>query len=258
MCLNMILNETDILNIIINYYYITCYDDINKLLLTSKYITRDNITKIIILHSEKNTFDNLCKFNNLESLEIQLDQDNPTFWDYDIIDIDNYKLMFLKLNSLYICSSIIINLNVLYNSNMLVNLDISNTSITNIDILQNCKYLEYLNILNCQLIRNTSLRPKYLKQLYMSGTDIDTLDILQECYNCVTNLYIGDMKDLKYIDILQKCINLTELNIEYTQIDDINVLQYCTKLEHVYIRGSNIGMITRIIYKTCPNLTIYL
>ena len=52
MCLNMILNETYILNIIINYY-ITCYDDINTLLLTSKYINRDNITKIIILDSEK-------------------------------------------------------------------------------------------------------------------------------------------------------------------------------------------------------------
>ncbi|KAL0217168.1 hypothetical protein RCL1_007651 [Eukaryota sp. TZLM3-RCL] len=131
-------------------------------------------------------------------------------------------------------------------------LDLENTSVSDISLLSVCKNLTLLNIKKTQV---SDLSPisncRELQTLRASYTKVTDLSPLSNCIGLQV-LYSGRV-DVSDISPLSSCVSLTLLNIAYTKVSDLSPLSSCVLLKELYALGTEISDISPLYH--CKNMT---
>ena len=188
----------------------------------------EDAAKNVVNQMNKNFFDNLFSFSNIENnliyLKIKINSQYrlaPNLFE----NINNFKaLKYLYINSFFFDSDFIIKLN---NIKLLY---IENSD--NIGIYQpSCQKLEVLNLSSFRMSNMSFLENenfKKLKELKLLDNNISDINILKNVkFDQLEKLYLGYNQISNNIDILEN-VNfkeLKELNLYYNNIPDIQVLE---------------------------------
>jgi len=119
--------------------------------------------------------------------------------------------------------------------------------------LKNLNELEVLNISDCEKLNSEAVNfvlPKLQKLVYLNmrnSTKITNLDSLESNKNLRT-LDISGLSELKSLDFIQECTNLTSLSMSETAVEEISVITNFTQLKCI-----DLGKCVKLSWKKMGN-----
>ena len=218
------------------YNYLRTHYEMDKI----KYLERVpfiiNINQAIIKDVDQfnlaNTSTNQdTKIRDLTGIENFLNLEHLQLQNNDLINIDPL-IGCTKLQTLYLANNYNIgnNNSAIEYLSKLVDLDLTNTGMTNINSINNMIYNNY----------TAKRKTPILAILKISGNRINNIDGLEAITSLVTlgmqNIGLNDQKIAK----LNSLTNLVTLNISENEIENIDVVSYFTKLQYFYFNANKV------------------
>lgn len=125
-------------------------------------------------------------------------------------------------------------------------LDLSNSNISNISILQHLSNLQTLNLSSTNVTDISVLKNLFkIQNLYINSTDISDISIVRHLPS-IENLYLSNTK-ISDISVIQYLPRIQVLNLRGTKVSDISVLRMLSRIHTLDLTNSRVSSLLPLL-----------